>query len=349
MGGACPACGESAPSGAKFCEACGQDLNAAPAATCVACGLPEVGPEGYCNSCGHKQPDERDHQVVRDGSVVAGSDRGRRHHSNEDSFAVATLDDGTAVIVVCDGVSSTEGSAQASLVAAEAARFELAAALAAGNGSDESGSDSGSADAGSRVERALLDAAAAAQHQASAAPAGVGEPPSSTLVAVVARPTETGASIAVAWMGDSRAYWLAGPTLVADGGEPAPTPTPSRLLTVDHEIGGRLSRWLGADSPEPVPDIVELDVIGPGTVAVCTDGLWRYVGEPDDFARIVEQLKVADPDRSDPNSVVEGLLALANDGGGHDNITVGLWSIPIGPTTPEATSRELREEESVRE
>lgn len=77
---------------------------------CVACRSGRVDTDGYCENCGHAQPRERDHMEQELGSVAAVSDRGLRHHRNEDAFAVSStaLPDGSPAVVaiVCDGVSS---------------------------------------------------------------------------------------------------------------------------------------------------------------------------------------------------------------------------------------------------
>lgn len=125
----CPYCGEEAPADAKWCEACGQDLNAEPLPACVSCGEREVAEEGYCLSCGHKQPEERDHMEFENGPAVAVTDRGKRHRHNEDAVAIGSVPGGAVVLVVCDGVSTTAGSAEASLRAATAARDLLVSGL----------------------------------------------------------------------------------------------------------------------------------------------------------------------------------------------------------------------------
>lgn len=103
--------------------------------TCVACRAGRVDTDGYCEHCGHAQPRERDHLEEELGSVAAVSDRGLRHHRNEDSFAVAAtaLPDGSAatVAIVCDGVSSASRPDEASAAAAGAANEALLEALPA--------------------------------------------------------------------------------------------------------------------------------------------------------------------------------------------------------------------------
>ncbi len=297
-------CGEEAPADAKWCEACGQDLNAEPLPECVSCGEREVGEEGYCLSCGHKQPEERDHMEFEDGPVVAVTNRGKRHRHNEDAIAIAAGPNGAAVLVVCDGVSSTPGSAEASLRAATAARDLILAGL------DES--------AGPVVDRSVLLTAAveAAQTEASDAtelasnaPHADGGPPSSTFVAVIAEPIPDGLSLATAWVGDSRAYWI--------GDEPR------RLTTEDHEVEGSLVRWLGADSIDPTPDIALDAVTGAGHVVVCSDGMWRYATEPSELFELVERLST---EGKAGVPLAAAMVDFANEGGGHDNISVAIWA-----------------------
>ena len=322
----CPSCGEEAPEGATWCEACGHELAAEVRPACVSCGEREVDvTEGYCLSCGYRQPRERDHFVVADGRVVAASDRGRRHHHNEDSVAIGRVaePDGdradTAVLVVCDGVSSTADSAAASAEAALRARDALVVGLAAG------GAGPGSMSSDDIVEL-LTEAVASAQTGAAGvAPdqvldeSGVGpdgatgpgqDPPSSTLVAVVARPNGRGVELATAWVGDSRAYWVG-------------QDETRRLTSHDHELGGGLVRWLGADSVDPTPDIEVTEVADDGVLVVCSDGLWRYAAEAEELASLVRRLQGEGRGGAE---LAERLVDHGNEQGGHDNITVAVWS-----------------------
>lgn len=368
----CGNCGEPAPADATWCEACGHELGIEPKPACVSCGEREVDvEEGYCHSCGYRQPRERDHLVVGDGPMVAISDRGRRHHHNEDAVALGLVrsDDigagGTEamVLVVCDGVSSTPGSAEASAAAAVAARDHLVAALSGQADIAAVSSPAGSADpadptetvaddpAGSAdlslatadeegpghldgaspldVTALLVDAVAAAQSSAAASPgpdisAMSDGPPSSTLVAVVIRPSPGAGpeadgegwaaasefELTTAWVGDSRAYWVTDDDAVALSGP-------------DHELAGSLVRWLGADSLDPTPDIDVRTITGGGHLVVCTDGLWRYASEPVELGALLRRLV---SEGLAGTSLAEGLVDHANEGGGHDNITVALWS-----------------------
>ena len=95
---------------------------------CAACGG-AVAEDGYCGTCGARAAGPRDHVVEQPASWVAAvCDRGIRHPRNEDAVAVAAdPEPGTrAVLVVCDGVSSSIDSDVASLAGARAARNVLA-------------------------------------------------------------------------------------------------------------------------------------------------------------------------------------------------------------------------------
>jgi serine/threonine protein phosphatase PrpC len=85
-----------------------------------------------------------------------------------------------------------------------------------------------------------------------------------------------------------------------------------------------ITNWLGADAGEPEPHVAAFALDGPGTVLVCSDGLWNYLPEPADIA-------AAKPD-ADPLTVARALLRVALEAGGRDNITVVVIPVPLnGP------------------
>src|ERR1700760_2707315 len=140
-------------------------------------------------------PSSRDHAEVDLGPAAGVSDRGLRHHRNEDAMALAAeqAPDGPAVVaVVCDGVSSSARPDEASQVAAQAGLPILVAAVQAGGGLGEGSPGAGGAGPG-------------------------GDTAAPTFVSAVA----SGYEVTLCWLGDSRAYWL---------GQPAEE---SRLLTRD--------------------------------------------------------------------------------------------------------------------
>lgn len=87
-----------------------------------------VGADGYCEECGMLAGRPRDHLEADGGAVAAAvSDRGRRHHRNEDAMWLA-VGAAAADVVVCDGVSASFDPDAASDIAARTAGELLAAA-----------------------------------------------------------------------------------------------------------------------------------------------------------------------------------------------------------------------------
>lgn len=151
----CPTCAEPLDPDDAFCGVCGMNLAAASPAPesgpatepdfvlapalgtgCAHCGLGPVSADGYCEACGGAQPRPRDHMERSLEGVAGVSDRGVRHHRNEDSFTVAatSLPGGAPAViaVVCDGVSSATRPDEASQAAADAASESLLTALEEG-------------------------------------------------------------------------------------------------------------------------------------------------------------------------------------------------------------------------
>ncbi|MEV7592610.1 protein phosphatase 2C domain-containing protein [Streptomyces sp. NPDC089922] len=299
---------------------------AAPAAesgkTCVACRAGRVDTDGYCEHCGHAQPRERDHLEEELGSVAAVSDRGLRHHRNEDSFAVSAtaLPDGSAatVAIVCDGVSSASRPDEASAAAAGAANEALLDALPRGAHPQEA------------MHEAILAAASAVNALAPEVP-GAQNAPACTLVGAVV----SGGLLTIGWVGDSRAYWVpddraALPRRLTEDDSWAAQMVAAGLMgeaeayadVRAHAITG----WLGADAYELEPHTATFKPDHPGVVVVCTDGLWNYA----ESAREMAQVLPADA-ASRPLHSAQVLVGHALDGGGHDNVTVAVVPFATAP------------------
>ncbi|MFH9563250.1 PP2C family serine/threonine-protein phosphatase [Streptomyces globisporus] len=297
---------------------------------CVACRSGRVDPDGYCENCGHAQPRERDHMEQELGSVAAVSDRGLRHHRNEDSFAVSStaLPDGSPAVVaiVCDGVSSASRPDEASAAAANAANESLLASLPRGT----------------HPQQAMHEAIVAASEAVNALaqePAGAMEhdahrhqnAPACTLVGAVM----AGELLIVGWVGDSRVYWV-----------PEDRSRPTARLTEDDswaeqmvaaglmneaeayadERAHAITGWLGADAYELEPHTAAFKPDRPGLVVVCTDGLWNYAESAEEMAAAVPADAQEHPLRG-----AQVLVGHALDGGGHDNVTVALLPFAVGP------------------
>jgi len=343
----CPSCGGPVSESDRFCEACGAELNpgsatpstpaldtdteptieintgASPVAgPCQSCGG-VIGAEGYCETCGTKAAKVRDHFSEQPSPWVAGvCDRGIRHSRNEDAMAIAadTEPGSRALLVVCDGVSSSLDSDVASLAAARAARDVLTAGHALGMGTESS--------RGSAIVARLKAAADAANDAVidNTSPDSP-NPASCTFVATV---LEDGLLVA-GNVGDSRAYWF-------------PDDAEAVALTVDDSWAAELiatgisraeaesgphahaiTRWLGKDAPDHTPRTTTVHVTGPGWVVVCSDGLWNYCSEAAPLADLVRQTAAANG--GEPKATASALVDWANAQGGQDNITVALARI----------------------
>ncbi len=295
---------------------------------CVACRAGRVDSDGYCENCGHAQPRERDHMEQDIGPVAAVSDRGLRHHRNEDAFGLgcAALPDGSAAVVaiVCDGVSSATRPDDASLAASRAASEALLAALPHGTHPQQAMHEA--IVAASHAVNALAEEPATAREHAPHQNA-----PACTLVGAVV----TSGLLVVGWVGDSRAYWV-----------PVDRSTPPARLTEDDswaaqmvaaglmneaeayadERAHAITGWLGADAYELEPHTASFKPDRPGVVVVCTDGLWNYAEAAEEMAEVLPPDAAVRPLHS-----ARVLVGHALDGGGHDNVTVAVVPFPAPP------------------
>ncbi|MYT36800.1 serine/threonine-protein phosphatase [Streptomyces sp. SID8356] len=300
------------------------------AKVCVACRSGRVDPDGYCENCGHAQPRERDHVERELGSVAAVSDRGLRHHRNEDSFAVSStaLPDGSPAVVaiVCDGVSSASRPDEASAAAAGAANEALLESLPRGTHPQQA------------MHEAIV-AAAEAVNSLAEKPSGAAEPeahrrqnaPACTLVGAIV----AGGLLVVGWVGDSRVYWVpddrSGPParLTEDDSWAAQMVAAGLMNEAEayaDERAHAITGWLGADSYELEPHTAAFKPDRPGLVVVCTDGLWNYAESAEEMAAAVPPEAHRSPLRG-----AQVLVGHALDGGGHDNVTVALLPFAVQP------------------
>jgi serine/threonine protein phosphatase PrpC len=324
--GVCHDCGESVGATDSFCESCGAEvaplsvsdgLSGGPRA-CEICPVSHISADGYCESCGRKVRSGRDHQEIDLGKVAGVTDRGLRHYRNEDAMALATVDAGNGpavVAVVCDGVSTSAHSDQASLAAARAGADILLAAVRTGGDP--------------------LTASRAAIRAAADAVAGLAVPtgdlPSSTFVSAVLHSD----AVTVCWLGDSRAYWLADRTsaaeqLTRDDSVAAEMVADGLLSEADALVSAQshvVTRWIGADISDPAPHIVHFEPPGPGAVLLCSDGLWNYQPEPAKLAELALPAAIAGP-----LGAVRALVGFALEAGGMDNVTAVLAPFPPART-----------------
>ncbi|MDQ1038598.1 serine/threonine protein phosphatase PrpC [Streptomyces sp. V3I8] len=295
---------------------------------CVACRAGQVDRDGYCENCGHAQPRERDHMEEELDAVAAVSDRGLRHHRNEDAFTVSStaLSDGSpaVVAVVCDGVSSATRPDEASLAASRAAGESLLAALPRGTHPQQAMHDAILA-ASEAVNSLAVPAPAAHEHQPHV------NAPACTIVGAVVTPT----LLIIGWVGDSRAYWVpvdrsAPPARLTEDDSWAAQMVAAGLMNEAEAYADdrahAITGWLGADAYELEPHTVSFKPDRPGVVVVCTDGLWNYAEGAEELAEVVP------PDAAErPLHSAQVLVGHALDGGGHDNVTVAVLPFPAPP------------------
>ena len=349
----CPHCGAEVAAAEAFCEACGGRLvptasaetdgtsdMAAPiditrsiqteaddegtvvvARPCANCGG-VIGLDGYCQNCGTKAPTERDHYTEHPASWVAACcDRGIRHHRNEDATAVAAEQTprSRAVLVVCDGVSTSVDSDVASLAAARTAREVLVAHRPAGLGTPASRV--------AAMSNALVKGAASANAAVIAnTAAGSENAASCTFAAAIVE----GDLVVFGNVGDSRIYWIPDP---GSGSEPTELSVDDSVAQARIAMGiprdeaengpqaHAITKWLGRDSPDFSPRTGSVTVGSPGWVLVCSDGLWNYASEAAAISSLIADLN---PPKSDPLALAVALVDWANGRGGKDNISVAL-------------------------
>ncbi|MEU5834181.1 protein phosphatase 2C domain-containing protein [Streptomyces diacarni] len=292
--------------------------------TCVACGTGTIDDDGYCEHCGHKQPRDRDHMESALATVAAASDRGLRHHRNEDFYALAETTTGegapVTIAVVCDGVSSATRPDEASAAAAEAASAALRTALPQGRHVQQAMHD------------ALVVAAEAVNELAADTPV---DPAKNAPACTVVGALNCAGILTVGWIGDSRAYWVpddpgAGAARLTEDDSWAAQMVAAGLMSEAEAYADprahAITGWLGADAYELDPHTASFQPESTGVVVVCTDGLWNYAESADEMAAALP------PDAgTHPLHTARHLVGYALDGGGHDNVTVAVLPVPAPP------------------
>jgi serine/threonine protein phosphatase PrpC len=363
----CPSCHVPVADSEEYCEACGAELSPTVAAveppaegaaeevtgtagrdtdltgtdsTCPACGG-EVAADGYCGTCGARAPKRRDHFTEQPAAwVAAACDRGLRHTRNEDAVALsAGAEQGShAVLVVCDGVSSSIDSDLASLAAARAARDVLASSHPRGLGTGVSliaaivARLGAAADAASE---AVLEVTRNAKNMPDGDVATADRslsPASCTFVAAVLEQD----LLVVGSVGDSRAYWIpdvGDATALTLDDSFAQLQIAAGVPREEAESGPQshaITRWLGQDAPDHRPTTATMTLAEPGWLLVCSDGLWNYASAAQDLADLVRKTSNTPPVNTQPLALAEALVSWAKTQGGQDNISAALARIQPG-------------------
>lgn len=234
-------------------------------------------------------------------NICGFTDKGKIRSSNQDSFIIGKMDDGSIWAVVCDGMGGANGGNVASRMAVD----NLSASLKSGYRPNMSESS---------VKNLLFTAVAAAnirvfdKSREDSSLNGMG----TTVVAVLICD-----SIAyIAHAGDSRAYLLSNNVLTQltrDHSIVQNMVEDGKLTTEEARVHPRknvITRALGVEESVDA-EFTVVDLSNGDSLLLCTDGLTNYA-TPDE---IVSAFQNVDDD------VAKRLVDIANNNGGGDNIT----------------------------
>jgi serine/threonine protein phosphatase PrpC len=271
----------------------------------------------------HRIASPRDHaELALNNSFAFVTDRGRVHSENQDAVSIVEVHQDssrTQIIVLCDGVSSSQHAAQASAKGSKAACDSLVRLLKARVGPVDAIKLS-TVVADRAVRKIPFDTLNKHLH-----------PPGATIVAAIVAKSW----LSVGWIGDSRCYWIDENSV--------------QLLTHDHSWvnyvvdngvlsqekaekkadSHRISRCIGpifssnSKEDEP-PSVTRFRITKPGRILVCSDGLWNYF--PQNADRLAAVLQTG------TNSVTalrqaQTLVEYACAQGGKDNVTAAILAV----------------------
>jgi len=225
------------------------------------------------------------------------TDRGQRRDSNEDAVGTDTERE---VYVVADGLGGLPGGEVASRIATDL----LVAMLGPLSRND-------SLETGVRTAIAGADAAVRRTGATRSDLAGMG----TTVVLAVG----AGEAWVIAHVGDSRAYLFRDDRLcklTTDHNVAAELVASERISPAEaqhHPGRNAVTRTLGAGTPS-APDLRRVGRRPGDRLLLCTDGLTAVLDD-DAIGRVLARCRT-------PEACCRRLVALANDGGGPDNITV---------------------------
>jgi PPM family protein phosphatase len=303
----------------KFCEECGVNLVSKSVSqqmgnSCQKCGAAadQIDVDRYCTGCGFRQVAIEHETILLElaPNFAGASDRGRRHHQNEDAIALKIIDEGVYTIVICDGVSISQHPELASRFAATACVEGIETSL----------------QQTANAETAICNGVNKALQAVSSIPFepnnSIADPSSATIVTAIVRDNLA----TIGWLGDSRAYWLAADKslqLTQDDSWARENVAAGNMTMEEAEKSPHahaITRWLGSDlDDDGVPSLVSFPIPGAGYLLLCTDGLWNYAPEPSYLYHLIQQ----SPSKNGID-IARHLVQYANQQGGQDNITVSV-------------------------
>lgn len=235
--------------------------------------------------------------------VSAGaSDTGMTRGSNEDAFAIHP---GRRLFIVADGMGGHNAGEMASLTAVKVVGEYFSSAVIGSLRGNEP-----------EIRHALTKSFTMANEAVIALAAGKDEwyGMGSTLVVAYV----DGTTLHVCHVGDARCYLLSEGRIRQLTTDHAAQVEMRRAMTVEDDQPEPMysrhvvTRVIGYPFPEP-PDYLACPLRTGDRILLCTDGLWSTVTE-DTILQVMN-------DSQSPAAAVERLVALANSGGGPDNIT----------------------------
>jgi len=238
------------------------------------------------------------------------SDVGKRRANNQDNFNMTELAGGAYLLTVCDGMGGVSGGNVASRIACSV----YTETVCQGYTPDEPHNTALLKEAVSAANTAVYEKAMADE-----ALKGMG----TTLVSALVTPD---GRVSVVNVGDSRLYTLSCGELKQVTHDPSYVQylvdmgqiTMKEAKTAS--IRNIIIRSVGNEA-ETTPDLFSLDLEAGAYLLLCSDGLTNCV--PND----VLATAIHAENREELDRCAEALVALANDGGGIDNITVVLGKI----------------------
>jgi len=261
---------------------------------------------------------------VISGKVAGVSDLGVKYKENQDYMALGQHGD-NLVLIVCDGVSQSQNSMAGSKAASETARDHIMAAVKAGTITDVNVANQTVKDAAVKAQEAICTIPFIPPKSEDDYP-----PAQATFVGCLVM----GKRITIGWVGDSRAYWIAGrqtATQVSIDDSWVNYAVNELKMTLEdalkdkraHAIVESLGAANDGSNPGVEPDARSLNISEDGILLVVSDGFWNYADNPPKYEiKTITDLINQLPKDADALTIARHLVQYARKAGGHDNITV---------------------------
>lgn len=260
--------------------------------------------------------------------IAAQTDVGRRKRNNEDCYGVFREDtpgmqliDEGAMLCVADGLGGHVGGEVASKLAVSMVKDALKKAPPAPPADDEE-EDQGPLPV---LTQAIYDANNSI-HQTNQEVVRSGRPMGTTLLAAVVTPRK----VYIGNVGDSRCYHFRGGEIIDRTKDHSWVDEQVELglmSKAEASVDSRrnvVTRCLGTH-PDVVADTYIWHVVPGDILLLCTDGLVNMVKDA--------EIKQEFAKNASPAEIAHNLVAMANDNGGKDNITVIVADISPSPMT----------------